>query len=84
MPGIPPYTAWCWDGDDVMDEYEVLVRSLVTERFTQWRPRSSHGGHLEHFLRASADTCSLSNSLAPAVSARVHYGKSCPEARDVK
>ena len=26
------------NGDGVMNEYEELVRSLVTERFTRWRP----------------------------------------------
>jgi hypothetical protein len=64
-----------------MDEYEALVRSLVTERFTQWSPRSSNGNHVECFERTPENTSSRPKSN---VRAQVHHVKSSPEGRNVK
>ena len=54
-----------------MDEHEELVRSLVTERFSRWRPPSASGvqtGYTEH---ASADMDSPSTSVTAEISAQI-------------
>ena len=38
VTGFPPAPHGARNGDDVMNEHEELVRSLVAERFTRWRP----------------------------------------------
>jgi hypothetical protein len=65
-----------------MDGYKALVRSLVTERFTQWRPHSPSGNHVKCFGRTPpGDTPKHPDS---SVRAQVHHDKSSSEARDVK
>ena len=61
-----------------MDEYEGLVRSLLTERFTRWSPRSSNETQWESFERPLSDTASRPG---PRVRAHARYGKNTPEAR---
>jgi hypothetical protein len=63
-----------------MDEYEALIRSLVTERFTQWRPRSSNR-NLEYAGSTPGDTPLRPNS---GVIAQVHHDKNSPDRRNVK
>lgn len=64
-----------------MDEYEALVRSLLTERFTQWSPRSSNENNVEFFGRTQDDTPSRPKS---SVRAKIHHGTRWPQVRDVK
>lgn len=64
-----------------MDEYEALVRSLLTERFTQWSPRSSNENNVEYFGRTPGDTPSRPKS---SVRAKIHHGRSSTEGRDLK
>ena len=52
-----------------MDECQALVLSLLTERFTRRRPRSSNGDPMEHFRRPPAHTQSPSNSVTACVRA---------------
>jgi len=52
-----------------MDECQALVLSLLTERFTRRRPRSSNGDPVEHFGRPPAHTQSPSNSVTACVRA---------------
>jgi len=52
-----------------MDECQALVLSLLTERFTRRRPRSSNGDPVEHFGRPPAHTQSPSNSVTAGVRA---------------
>src|SRR5665647_3949032 len=69
MTGAPPNAHSSRNGDDVMDECQALVLSLLTERFTRRKPRSSNGDPVEHFGRPPAHRQSPSNSVTACVRA---------------
>jgi hypothetical protein len=54
-----------------MDEHEELVRSLVTERFSRWRPPSANGVQMGYTEHASADMDSPSTSVTAEISAQI-------------
>jgi hypothetical protein len=64
-----------------MNEYEELVRSLVTERFTQWRPSnpiSDHGKSTEHPL---THMHLPKTSATTRIRTRIHNDETSPTAR---
>ena len=61
------------NGDDVMNEYEELIRSLVTERFTRWQTPSTNGVHVESAEYPSADMDATRTSATARISARIHH-----------
>jgi hypothetical protein len=59
-------------GDDVMDEYEELLRSLVTERFTRLKPLPPNGGQVEDTEHPLADMPLPTTSVTALSRARSH------------
>jgi hypothetical protein len=55
-----------------MDEYEELLRSLVTERFSRWRPPPPNGVQMEHTEHPSADMDSPRTSVTARLGDRIH------------
>ena len=56
-----------------MSEHEELVRSLVTERFTRWRPPSPNGVQVEPTEHPSAGLDPTRRSVTARISARIHH-----------
>ena len=56
-----------------MNEYEELVRSLVAERFTRWRPPSPNGVSVEPTEHPPADLDPTRTSVTARISARIHH-----------
>jgi protein-tyrosine-phosphatase len=57
----------------VINEYEELVRSLVTERFTRWQAPSTNGVHVKSAGYPSADMDATRTSATARISARIHH-----------
>ena len=58
--------------DDVMNEYEELLRSLVTERFTRWRPPTPISNQKEFAEHPLAQRDLPRTSATSRVKARIH------------
>ena len=70
--GLSPTPRDARNGDDVMDEYEELVRSLVAERFSRSRPSSPNGEPEEQTERQTADTDSPTPPGTEQIRDRIH------------
>jgi hypothetical protein len=55
-----------------MDECEELVRTLATERFTQWKPPSPIGDEVEATEHPPADVASPTTSVTARYRARIN------------
>ena len=79
--GLPRAPRGARNGDDVMNEYEELVRSLVTERFTRWRPPTPISDQREFTEHPLAHMDIPRTSATARVRARIHKDEASTTAR---